>query len=222
MSTPSHRNRTSQQILRNHIYHDALGFGFRAASWLDLLRRTNEFAAFHYACIDARLAIEHLIFEQIVITSGEALTPETYARCVAQPRKLKKLLDQINPDYEKLQAFTNIVCSLSPGFPPVNQWNVKTLMKSWGTLSSYLHWSGAHSETTEDPNWQEKAILAIANIIDPLWQKLSSAHSGCVPPKTMKPAARQVWDDFREGRIDEKAARIRLESTPPFLRGDHA
>jgi hypothetical protein len=155
MNTPSHRDRTPDDIISKHIYHDAPGFCFRAVSWLDLAKRTGHFAPFHYACIDARLAIEHLIFEQLVITAGESLTAEAYKRCLSEPRKLSKLLEQIVPDYEKHQAFTQIVGSLSPELPSVNQWNIKELLKSWGRLSKYLHWSGSHPETTENANWQK-------------------------------------------------------------------
>ena len=212
---PSHRNRTADEIISYDVYHDALGFGYRAASWLDLVKRTRDFAGLHYACIDARLAIEHLIFEQLVITGGEALTYEAYKSCLADPRNLSKRLRKIVPDYEKLQTFTELVVSLNPGLPRVNQWDIKGLLKSWGVLSSYLHWSGAHSETTENQGWQNQAIQKATEIIEPLWQKMSSGHSGCMPPKRMKPHVREVWEDFRVGKIDRESARIRLEIIRP-------
>ncbi len=215
MHVPSHRNRTADEIISDRVYHDALGFGYRAASWLDLVKRTGDFAALHYACIDARLAIEHLIFEQLVITGGEALTPEAYKRCLANPGNLNKLLGRIVPDYEKLQAFTELVGSLSPELPRVNQWDIKGLMNSWGVLSSYLHWSGAHPETTENQEWQNQAIQKATEIIEPLWQKMSSGHSGCMPPEGMNPHVREVWEDFRVGKIGHESARIRLEIIRP-------
>lgn len=204
-----------------HIYHDAMGFGFRAASWLDLVKRTKDFAALHYACIDARLAIEHLIFEQIIITKGEEFTAEEYERCLSEPRKLEKLLNKISPDYEKLQAFTEVIGSLSPGAPPINQWNPKELMKSWGRLSAYLHWSGAYSETTENKDWQVDAIRKVAEIIEPFWEKMSSAQSGCFRPESMEPSLHQVWEDFRRGIIDREAARIRMELLRPIPHRGH-
>lgn len=210
---PSHRNRNADEIISDHVYHDAVGFGYRAASWLDLLKRTQDFAALHYACIDARLAIEHLIFEQLVITAGGALTPEAYKSCLKDSTNLSKRLTRIVPDYEKLQAYTKLVASLSPQLPPVNQWDIKDLMKSWGILSSFLHWSGAHPETTENKEWQDQAIQKATKIIEPLWQKMSSGHSGCMRPEDMKPNVREIWEDFRVGKIDRKSARIRLEIT---------
>ncbi len=219
MNAPSHRGRTAEQILTENIYHDAQGFAFRAASWLDFVQRTKHFAAFQYACIDARLAIEHLIFEQLVITRGRSFTRDEYKRCLAKPRKLNNLIEKINPDYERLQTFTQIICLLDPRLPAVNKWDVKELMKFWGALSSYLHWKAAHSETTEDVNWQDSAIGQIADIIEPLWQKISSAQSGCIAVDSMRPAVRQIWEDFRKERINEQSARIRLTVIrPPFRR----
>ncbi len=218
MGTPDYRGRAAEQIITENIFHDAYGFGFRAASWLDLARRTGHFATIHYACIDARLAIEHLIFELTVITSGESFTNEEYERCLCEPRKLANLLKRINPHYEKLLTFTGIIVSLQPDAPSINQWDTGKLMKSWGVLSSLLHWSGAHAHTTEHSGWQSAMLRKAAGIIEPLWQKMSSAGTGCMVPENMHPATREVWLDFRDGRTDSKGARIRLELVRPFLK----
>ena len=82
MIAPNYRNRTPKEIISKQIYHNASGFMYRAMSWLDVADRSGHFAAFHYACIDARQAIEHLIFEQLAITAGDDLDAEKYKRCV--------------------------------------------------------------------------------------------------------------------------------------------
>ena len=211
MIAPNYRNRTPKEIISKQIYHNASGFMYRAMSWLDVADRSGHFAAFHYACIDARQAIEHLIFEQLAITAGDGLDAEKYERCVANPRKLDKLLQQIVPDYEKLQEFTKLVGSLSPDLPLVNQWDIKDLRKSWGRLSRYLHWTGAHPETTEDPSWQAQAIQEVKTIIEPIWQKISSAHSGSFRLESMRQPVREIWNEFRSGQIDFKSAQVRLD-----------
>lgn len=219
---PTHKNRTAQEIISEHIYHDAQGFGFRAASWLDLERRTSHFAAFHYACIDGRLSIEHLIFEQLVITAEPALDRAAYERCLSEPRKLDKLLQRFVPDYDRLQEFNVIVGSLSPGLPKLNRWDIKELRKFWGRLSHYLHWSGAHPETTEDASWQETAVEEVGAIIDPLWQKISSGHSGAIQLDSMPAPVREVWEDFRTRKIDAESARVRLKLVRPSRGQSHA
>ena len=211
MIAPNHRNRTPKEIISKQIYHNASGLMFRAMSWLDVADRSGHFAAFHYACIDARLAIEHLIFEQLAITAGDDLDAEKYKRCVDNPGKLDKLLQQIVPDYEKLQEFTKLVGSLTPGPPSVNQWNIKDLRKSWGRLSRYLHWTGAPSHTTENPSWQAQATQEVVAIIEPIWQKMRSGHSGSIRPETMPGPVREIWNEFRSGQIGFKSAQVRLD-----------
>ncbi|MGH8551305.1 MAG: hypothetical protein ACRERU_22400 [Methylococcales bacterium] len=221
MTAPSHNNRTPEDIVSEHIYHDARGFGYRAASWVDFAKRTGHFAAFHYACIDARLAIEHLIFEKLFITAGEALDRAAYQRCLKNPRKLDKLLRSIVPDYERLQEFTAIVASLLPDLPRVSQWNIRDLRKLWGRLSQYLHWSGAYPETVENQSWQSNAIQDVATIINASWQNIRLGSSGSIRPESMAPTVRQIWEEFRAEKIDSESARIRLELVRPVKRTDH-
>jgi hypothetical protein len=218
MVTPSHENRSAQEILSEHIYHDAQGFGYRAASWLDLANLSGHFAAFHYACIDARLAIEHLIFEQLVISAGDTLDRDVYKRCLSEPRKLDRLLQSLVPDYDRLQEFTVIVGALSPGIPRLNKWDIKELRKSWGRLSYYLHWSGAHPETTESASWQRNAIDEVGSIIFPFWEKISTGHTGAIRIESMPEHAREIWEDFRTGIIDDESARVRLELVRPITK----
>jgi hypothetical protein len=215
MNIPNHKNRSSEQILSEHIFHDAMGFGFRAASWLDYAKRSGNFAAVHYACIDARLSIEHLLFEQLVITAGPAFTEVEYKRCLSESRKLNKLLTQMVPDYDKLLEFSEIVGELMPASPKVNRWDIKGLMKSWGRLSALLHWSGAHSRTTEDAAWQQGALSEASDVIEKLWAQMSTAQSGCIRVHTMPQGIREVWESFKDGQIDRDSAKVRLQIVQP-------
>jgi hypothetical protein len=91
-------------------------------------------------------------------------------------------------------------------------------MKSWGDLSSLLHWCGAYPQTTENEDWQKQAIEKAAGIIEPFWWKMSSALTGCMSPENMRPRTREVWEDFRDGKTDAQGARIRLEIVRPLLK----
>ena len=182
----------------------------RAASWLDVVIEHGHFPAFFYACIDARLAIEHLIFEQLCITAGKRLGENEYNRCLKNQGNSDRLIKQLVPDYEEWQAFSKLAASLSPGAPSVNRWNIKDLRKSWGHLSKYLHWGGAYPQTTEDPSWKATAIEEVMDIILPLWQKICSGRSGVIRLETMPPAVKEIWEEFRAGKIDFESARNRL------------
>ena len=172
-------------------------------------------ATLHYACIDARLPIEHLLFEQLVITAGPAFTEVEYKRCLSESRKLNELLTQMVPDYDKLLQFSQIVGELNPRLPKVNRWDIKGLMKSWGRLSALLHWNGAHSRTTEDPAWQQDALSEASDVIESLWTQMSSAQSGSIRVDTMPQAVRDVWESFKDGRIDRESAKVRLRIVRP-------
>ena len=60
---PDYRNRSSNQILSEHLYFDSVGHVYRAVSWLDYFERTKRFSSLHYSFIEARMGIEHLLFE---------------------------------------------------------------------------------------------------------------------------------------------------------------
>jgi len=216
--TPDYRNRTAEQIASEDIFHDAIGFGYRAASWLDYAKRTENFAAAQYAAIDGRLSIEHLVFELLVITSGPELTEENYKRCLNEPRKLQKLLNQIVPDYDKLVHFSALIASMEPGIPEINTWDIRELMRSWGVLSENLHWSGAHVQTTENSKWQADTLEKIAGVVEPYWERMSLGRSGCMRVESMDSKVQEIWEDFKSGTIEVSSAKTRLELIRPLLK----
>ena len=69
-----------------------------------------------------------------------------------------------------------------------------------------------------EPEWQGQAIQKVAQIIEPLWEKMNSALSGCMCIESMKPQVRSVWEDFRAGTIDAASVRIRLEIVRPLAK----
>ncbi|WP_373091282.1 hypothetical protein [Zhongshania sp.] len=212
---PEYKDRSEKEILSQNIYHDAVGYGYRAASWIDYVERTGNGAAIYYACIDGRLSIEHLIFELIVVCSEPSLTEDDYKKCLRSPRKIDKLLTQLIPEYKKLVAFSGIIQSLIPGVPKINEWDIKELMKNWGSLSNFLHWTGAAVQTSENSEWQSEAFNKAKSVILPLWSKLSSGQSGAIRVDSMSQNTKDIWEKFRSGEIDAQAAKFRLEVLGP-------
>jgi hypothetical protein len=212
---PEYKNRSEKEILSQDIFHDAVGYGYRAASWVDYVERTGNDAALYYACIDGRLSIEHLIFELIAVCLEPCLTEEDYKRCLKSPRKLDKFLAQLIPEYRQLVAFSGIIQSFSPGVPRINEWDIKGLMKNWGSLSSFLHWTGAPVHTSESSEWQSETFNNTKGVILPLWSKLSSGQSGAIRVDSMSQNTKVIWDKFRSGELDAKAAKFRLEVLGP-------
>ena len=208
---PNHIGRTAEEIISKNTYFDAPGYIFRAMSWLDYVKRTGELSAFYYASIDARLGIEQLFFELLVICSYPSFDEKNYRDCVKHSDKLDKILNRLEPDYVKLQEFTNIVISLQPEIPRLSVWNIKELRKAWGIISRYLHWCGASSQTVENEEWKYEAIRTLTTTLEPIWEKLTSGRIGAMQLNTMPQQILDIWSDFKSGKIDQESVKIRLD-----------
>jgi len=207
---PSHVSRTADEIVNDKLVFDSAGYLYRAMSWLDYFEKQSQFTSLMYACIEARVGIEYLIFEEIVISTGAKLSQAEYEKCLKDSTKLYKILNKITPDYLKLQEFSLIIISFEPRFPKVIQWNMKELLKSWGVISSYLHWSGSRNNTTELKSWRDNTFSSIKNEIEPIWLKITSGKSAMMHPDDMHPEIKGIWCDFENGKVDREGVKIRM------------
>jgi hypothetical protein len=217
MTVPSQVNRSPEEIIRENSYLDSAGYIYRAVSWLDYFQRIDHFPALLYACIEGRFGIEYLLFEELVIGTGAKLSRQNYERCLKEGTKLKKAIDRLVPDYKKLQQFTSAIISIEPGLPKLIYWEPAELMKSWGMLSKYVHWFGASIETTEIASWRSAAYTEVEQVLNPIWQKMTSGQSGIMHPDNVMPEVREVWLDLKKGKIDLEGATIRLQLMKPVL-----
>ncbi len=222
MLPPSHSFRGPEKIVGENVYFDSSGYLYRAMSWIDHFERHDQFAALHYACIDARLGIEYLIFEEIAISTGANLSSEQYEECLKSPTKLYKALMRISPDYEMLQSFVKILMSLEPNLPNIIYWQPRKLLKSWGRLSKYLHWFGSKNKTTNLKDWRANAGRNIRELVEPVWEKISSGQSAIMHPRNMNPEIHELWIQYQNGEVDSEGIRIRMEILKPLLESMYA
>lgn len=222
MLPPTHIGRNPEEIIRQNSYLDSVSYLYRAVSWLDYFQRIDHFPALLYACIEGRLGIEYLLFEELVIGTGANLSREDYETCLKERTKLSKAIDRLIPDHEKLQQFTSVIVALEPRLPKLIYWQPRQLMKSWGDLSEYLHWFGARSETTELPSWRATVCADVKKTLIPIWEKMTSGQSGLMHPDNMKPEIREVWLDFKNGKTDLEGAKIRMNILRPILLAKYA
>lgn len=212
---PDYKNRSANQILSEDLYFDSVGHVYRAVSWLDYFERTKRFSSLTYSCIEARMGIEHLLFEQLVLSTGFQLDRNDYEKCVRSRMKFRKLLRTLSPHYEKLQEFTRIVLELvhmetRGRVPQLAFWKVQELEKSWGKLSAHLHWQGASTATIDDPDWINNAYEEIRHTVFSLWGRISAGPTGILHYTNMTPHVRDIWNDYSNERIDIDSARRRL------------
>ena len=198
---PEFKGREAEEILLKDVQFDSSGYFFRAASWVDFAYRKRAFTPLIYACADARHGIEYLLFESLILSTGANIDEETYKRCTKERNSFEKLIRKLSPDYIKLQEFTKASLSAWSDAPRLIFWDHRKLMKDWGHISSYLHWFGAITRTTDDPEWIAQAYEKIAGIIIPLWEKASSGPMGLLHDSQMTDSARALWYEYRAGEL---------------------
>ena len=89
-------------------------------------------------------------------------------------------------------------------------------MKTWGVLSQYLHWFGARSLTTENPQELKLVSNLIESELNPIWIKITSGQSALMHPKDMVQVVYEIWDLFRMGKISVESAKFQLDYLKPI------
>jgi len=211
---PEYRGRTPEQIISERVHFDSVGYMYRAFSWIDVAKRGRNVCALQYAAHDARQSIEQLLFEEIILGVGTHLDRSEYEKCKGNSTKLHKIIHRLNPDYNKLGRFTQVIISTLPQSPPLIIWDHKKLLKHWGIVSGYLHWAGEPAETIESTEWFQKGIEAVEEAGNYIWKKNQDGFTGIMMPQKMQPEIRDCWERFRAGEIDldsvNRTARIAL------------
>jgi hypothetical protein len=214
---PTHIGRTPESIISEHGDMDSVGHMFRAMSWLDYYDRNKEFSVLLYASIEARYSIEYLLFEQLVLSTGANLSREDYEKCLKSSNSLKKTIDRLCPYYEKLSNFTVAITELDVNAPKIVQWSPKELMKSWGILSERLHWVGQRHETTQNDFWLSNSLNRIKDVVNPIWEKMTSGRSGMLYPNDMRTEGREIWNKYESGKITLETAKFEMNILKPML-----
>ena len=221
-SPPDYKNRDLEEIIGQEISFDSVGHFYRAVSLLDYFDRTKLLTSLLYSSIEARMGIEHLLFEQLVLSVGLKLSQDDYERCLNNRMKFEKLIQELSPDYEKLQQFTGAVLELTRmengrPIPELVFWRPRELMKNWGKLSKYLHWFGAKTQTTDKSDWVDEYQNNIRSILLPIWERMLSGPPGLLHPDNMEPHVHDIWADFKDEKIDVDSVKRRLYLIHPIL-----
>lgn len=200
--------RTADEIACNELEERSSWHFFQAKSWLDYGKRHQSFSSVHYAAIELRYGIEYLLFE-LVVTGNPDLTENEYKACLGKPKEMNKLLRDSQRPYEKLAQFTHIILSLENAFTlKTYSWQLSELFKYWGIASEYLHFCGSHAHTYRSERWIISSINKLEDLTNHFLGKTTFA---LMPPQKMKPAVREIWSDFRDDKIDERSAKVRLQ-----------
>jgi hypothetical protein len=215
---PKFEGRSPDQIVREMVNYDSVGYVFRALSWLDYAKRTRNVCALHYAAHDTRQSIEHLFFETVVLSVGTKLDREEYKKCKGNSTNLHKIVNRLNPSYERLAAFTQVVLSTDPQAPSILTSDHKYLLKSMGTISTYLHWAGEPKEAVASEVWLTDGIKQVEEVALHIWEKKTKSNSGIMMPDGMAPEIRSLWERYSAGEMDLDAVRRTADIAHPILK----
>ena len=217
MTIPDYRNRTLDDIVYRELHFDSVGYVYRGLSWLDLARKTDSVCALQYAASDVRQGIEHLLFEELVLSVGGALGRKEYERCKGQATKLHKIMRRLSPDYERLLDFLQAALQAEPHALQIIKWDYKLLLKHWGALSAYLHWAGAPADTVECDEWFRVGVEVVDAAGSYIWERKTRGYSGVMLPNDMTSEIRDAWDRYRNNEIDLNGVRRIAEIARPAL-----
>lgn len=214
---PEFKNRTAESIVSENLHFESSGYIYRSLSWLDYAERTRSPVALQYAAHDLRQAIEHLLFEEILLSTGSRLTESQYKRCLGNATKLRKIINDISPHHRKLSEFVNAVMETSESKISIAVWDHDLLMRYWGCSSKYLHWSGDSRETVKSTIWLTTSIEQLNQAANYIWSKLTTSVTGTMKIDEMHPEVRALWDQYLSDLIDINQVRIRLDILKPVF-----
>lgn len=210
MLVPIYKGRSAEEILSDRVYFDSVGYFYRAMSWIDYYDRHKTFTSMIYACTDARLGIEHLMFEELVLLTNQKLSEDVYKKCTRETNKFLKMIKTLNPEHEKLNLFAKVLTELEPDAPKLIFWDLSEMSKYWGKYSHYLHWFGSQDRTTDDRSWVDGAANEISEITEKIWVKIASGSRGIMPVSEMTPETKATWEDYKNGKINYSDIKTRL------------
>lgn len=210
MNIPEFKNRSPSQIINEINHFESSGRAYKSLSWLDYAKSNKNVSALEYAALEARLSIEQLLFEQIVISVGTELDKKNYKKCNGNAKDLSLMIEKLTPHYEKLIDFTK---AMAPAGIPITKWDNRSLIKYHGKVSNYLHWSGGLDVTVQSEQWLNKGISEVESAISYIWHGLTTGNTGVMPIEKLEPEFKELWvlflnDEITIGEVVQRAAEI--------------
>ncbi len=214
MSPTTFRNRSPEEILNDSNFYESSGRVFKALSWLDIAVRTKTVSALEYAALEARLGIEQLVFEELIVGVGTTLDRKDYKKCKGDVVELTKVINRLIPKYEMLVDFSKAM--MSPDFP-ITKWDNKKLNSYHGRVSQYLHWSGGLDLTIHSEKWFQRGVDLVTEVANYMWNGLTTGNIAVMNLERLQPEILELWELFSTCEISLETAVLRAEILEPLL-----
>jgi len=206
--------RTPTEIVTKTNFYESSGRAYKAMSWLDFAKSKKNISALEYAALETRLAIEQLLFEQLIVGVGTELEAREYKKCSGSANKLYEIIERLIPRYERLVDFTK---AMAPTGLPITKWDNRALIRHSGKVSTYLHWSGGLDVTIQSEAWYEKGIATVEAAASYIWQGLTTGNTGIMTIEKLEPEMRELWELYSKDEITLESAVKRAEILEPIL-----
>lgn len=214
---PSYTDKTPEEILEARPVFSCEWYLLQALCWLDYAKRKTNVTALRYAALEVRSGIEQLWFECIIISVGGKLGRDAYAKCRGKATKMYKVLDRLQPDYEKLMQFIKLTLEGDPNAPSIIEWDLSRLKRLHSNVSECLHFHGIFAETWASSEWFVKNLTVIEEAATYLREQLENGQTGATREETMPPEVRDMWVGFKTGKLTKDDVRFRLKIAHPVL-----
>ncbi len=170
-----------------------------------------------YAALEARNAIERLVFEMSVLATGGQFTDEQL-RMTRRQHGMYQLLVSAMEDYRKHIEFQNLLLRASRDTLQFPIPDIRRCKRLTTELSDYCHCQLDGSETVENSSghWFIKGISLVEDACDFL-EELIRGPLGSVHVASMPPEVKQAYDSFLAGGSDESSILTRLQLMLPVL-----
>lgn len=214
MNIPGFKNRNPSQIINEINRFESSGRAYKSLSWLDYAKTNNNVSALEYSALEARLSIEQLLFEQIIISVGTELDKKNYKQCNGNAKNLSLMIGKLTPHYEKLIDFTK---AMAPAGITITKWDNRSLVRHHGKVSNYLHWSGGLDVTVQSEQWLKNGISTVESAINYIWHGLTNGNTGVMAIEKLEPELKDLWVLFLNNEITIIEVARRAAELEPLL-----
>lgn len=214
MAVPNFLDRSPNEIVTCINHYESSGRAFKALSWLDYAKKSSCVSALEYSALETRLAIEQLIFEQLVVGVGTTLDKSDYKKCRGDAGKLSQMVERLVPKYEKLVDFT---VAMAPRNIPITKWDNRKLDQHSGKVSQYLHWSGGLDLTVQSADWFSRGLSIVGEAANYIWTGLTTGNTGLMTLEKLEPEMLELWELYASDQLSLKDAVLRADLLEPML-----
>ena len=191
----------------------------QSESLLDIAMHERSHTALVYAALEARSAIERVVFELI----GAAINFQFTIKMLEECRKkdgVFRVLSSVMPDYRLHLQFTNLVLEVDDADFRCAELDIKKCRSLWSALAQYCHFLQDPKKTIEAQmeSWLAQGIATVKEANGYLRTLLTEGRLGVLPVANMSLETRTIFNKFVKGKIGRREARQSLELMTPGLR----